>query len=119
MKRCDATTAWAALQGHFEAHGRDFDLREAFAQYYAGQSMITVSGGDGAPTAGAAPGPAFDGTLAASELTGTCRLHLYVVGNDAQMTIVSVFDNLGKGASGAAVQNLDLMLAADRQRLAA
>ena len=32
MKRCDATPAWAALQGHFEAHGRDLDLREAFAR---------------------------------------------------------------------------------------
>ena len=30
--RCDRTEAWAALQGHFEAHGRDFDLREAFAR---------------------------------------------------------------------------------------
>ena len=30
--RCDITTAWAALQGHFEAHGRDLDLREAFAR---------------------------------------------------------------------------------------
>ncbi len=32
MKRCDSTAAWAALQGHFEAHGRDLDLREAFAR---------------------------------------------------------------------------------------
>jgi glucose-6-phosphate isomerase len=30
--RCDRTAAWAALQGHYEAHGRDFDLREAFAR---------------------------------------------------------------------------------------
>ena len=30
--RCDRTTAWAALKGHYEAHGRDFDLREAFAR---------------------------------------------------------------------------------------
>ena len=30
--RCDRTEAWGALQGHFEAHGRDFDLREAFAR---------------------------------------------------------------------------------------
>jgi glucose-6-phosphate isomerase len=30
--RCDRTTAWAALRGHFEAHGRGFDLREAFAR---------------------------------------------------------------------------------------
>lgn len=32
MKRCDHTVAWAALQGHFQAHGRGFDLREAFAR---------------------------------------------------------------------------------------
>ena len=30
--RCDQTAAWAALQGHYEAHGREFDLREAFAR---------------------------------------------------------------------------------------
>src|SRR6185369_8058885 len=30
--RCDRTTAWAALAGHWQAHGRDFDLREAFAR---------------------------------------------------------------------------------------
>ncbi|HOB95904.1 MAG TPA: glucose-6-phosphate isomerase [Aquabacterium sp.] len=30
--RCDATVAWAALQGHFEAHGRELDLREAFSR---------------------------------------------------------------------------------------
>ncbi|WP_119289847.1 glucose-6-phosphate isomerase [Azohydromonas sediminis] len=32
MTRCDRTTAWAALAGHHEAHGRDFDLRDAFAR---------------------------------------------------------------------------------------
>ncbi len=30
--RCDRTQAWAALRGHYEAHGRDLDLREAFAR---------------------------------------------------------------------------------------
>ena len=30
--RCDRTVAWTALQGHFEAHGRELDLREAFAR---------------------------------------------------------------------------------------
>jgi glucose-6-phosphate isomerase len=30
--RCDQTEAWAALSGHYEAHGRDFDLRDAFAR---------------------------------------------------------------------------------------
>ncbi|MFP5398365.1 MAG: glucose-6-phosphate isomerase [Gammaproteobacteria bacterium] len=32
MTRCDRTAAWTALAGHFEAHGRDLDLREAFAR---------------------------------------------------------------------------------------
>ena len=32
FKRCDTTVAWGALQGHFEAHGRELDLREAFAR---------------------------------------------------------------------------------------
>jgi glucose-6-phosphate isomerase len=32
FKRCDTTVAWTALRGHYEAHGRDFDLREAFAR---------------------------------------------------------------------------------------
>ena len=32
MKRCDRTAAWAALQGHYQAHGRELDLREAFAR---------------------------------------------------------------------------------------
>ena len=30
--RCDRTAAWAALAGHFQAHGRGLDLREAFAR---------------------------------------------------------------------------------------
>jgi N-acetyl-gamma-glutamyl-phosphate reductase len=43
---------------------------------------------------------------------GTNRMTLYVFANDAraQALLVAVYDNLGKGASGAAVQNLDLML---------
>lgn len=32
VPRCDQTEAWAALRGHYEAHGRDLDLREAFAR---------------------------------------------------------------------------------------
>ncbi len=32
MSRCDHTPAWAALQGHYQAHGRDLQLRDAFAR---------------------------------------------------------------------------------------
>ncbi len=43
---------------------------------------------------------------------GTNRMKVYVFGNDAraQALLIAVYDNLGKGASGAAVQNMDLML---------
>ena len=49
-------------------------------------------------------------------LNGTNDLSLSVYGNarHGQVLLAAVFDNLGKGASGAAVQNLDLMLAAMR-----
>ena len=48
-------------------------------------------------------------------LNGTNEMHLYVFGNDGrgQGVICAVYDNLGKGASGAAVQNLNLMIGAD------
>lgn len=57
-------------------------------------------------------GPA--GTLDPEALNGTNDLRLALYANPAhgQVVLTAVFDNLGKGASGAAVQNLDLMLAA-------
>lgn len=51
-----------------------------------------------------------DGFLAANEIEKTCRLNIYVMGNDEHITLTSVFDNLGKGASGAAVQNMNIAL---------
>ena len=54
-------------------------------------------------------------TLDPQALNGTDDLQLAVFGNDAQgqVLLTAVFDNLGKGAAGAAVQNLDLMLGLD------
>ncbi len=57
-------------------------------------------------------------TLAPDELNGTNLLELYVFENAAhsQTLLVARLDNLGKGASGAAVQNLDLLLGLDGTR---
>ena len=54
-------------------------------------------------------------TLAPESLNGTNAMKLYVFGSDKlqQARLVAVLDNLGKGASGAAVQNLNLMLGLD------
>lgn len=48
--------------------------------------------------------------LASNLLRDTNSLRLYLEGNDDRMTLTSVFDNLGKGASGAAVQNMNIVL---------
>jgi len=48
-------------------------------------------------------------------LNGTNEMHLHVFGNEdaGRVVVFAVYDNLGKGASGAAVQNLNLMIGAD------
>ena len=46
-------------------------------------------------------------------LAGTNRLQLIVCGNEEQTSVTALFDNLGKGASGAAVQNMNIMLGLD------
>ncbi len=51
-----------------------------------------------------------DGFLSPAARNGTNHLDLLVFGNDEQVLITSRYDNLGKGAAGAAVQNLNLML---------
>ena len=64
--------------------------------------MADADGGD-------AEGPA---RLEPEALNDTDKLELYVFGNDAKghALLVARLDNLGKGAAGAAVQNLQLML---------
>ena len=51
-----------------------------------------------------------EGTFYANSMAGTNRILLNVTGNDERVTITALLDNLGKGASGAAVQNMNLML---------
>jgi N-acetyl-gamma-glutamyl-phosphate reductase len=50
------------------------------------------------------------GRLDALALNGTDKLEIYVFGRERQAVLVARLDNLGKGASGAAVQNIKLML---------
>jgi N-acetyl-gamma-glutamyl-phosphate reductase len=79
------------------------DLHAVLADAYAGRPFVEVA--SPAEAAGVK-------TLDAELLKNTNRLKLYVFGNEAagQARLTAVLDNLGKGASGAAVQNLNLML---------
>lgn len=75
------------------------EVRQALAAHYEGQALVRV-----------APEVVCDGMLASNPLAGTNEMELCVCGNAERMTVVARFDNLGKGASGAAVQNMNLML---------
>lgn len=77
------------------------EVRQKLADYYAGAALVHVA--DTTDTA----------KLYANAQAGKDILVLYVAGNDEQFTITALFDNLGKGASGAAVQNMNLMLGFD------
>ena len=77
-------------------------VREKLAGWYEGQTFISV-----APLGGDEP------VIYADTLAGTNRLRLLVCGHEEQTTVTALFDNLGKGASGAAVQNMNLMLGFD------
>ena len=74
------------------------EVRQKLADYYAGATLVHVA--DALDTA----------KLYANAQAGKDTLVLYVAGNDEQFTVTALFDNLGKGASGAAVQNMNLML---------
>ena len=80
------------------------DVRKYFAEYYASQNFIKVVEENDIPT-----------YLAANKLAGSNMLEIYVSGNDEQIMLCSVLDNLGKGASGAAVQNMNIMLGLDER----
>lgn len=82
------------------------DLHAALAEHYAGAQFVSVR-----PLNDLAS--ARDGAYLEPEaLNGTNRLEVFVFANDStrQALLVARLDNLGKGASGAAVQNLNLML---------
>ena len=76
------------------------DLESALTAYYEGQDLVRVIPTDGSDR------------IEPEALNDTDRLELRVYGSDAhrQAVLVARLDNLGKGASGAAVQNIGLML---------
>lgn len=79
---------------------RGADLRAALEARYAGSELVSVVASS------------RDGKLEAEALNDTDRLELFVHVNEKhrQAVLVARLDNLGKGASGAAVQNIGLML---------
>ena len=75
------------------------DICAKLADYYRDEHFVSV-----------VPFGENDSKLYANKLAGTNRLEIVVCGHEEQTTVTAVFDNLGKGASGAAVQNMNIML---------
>ena len=76
------------------------DVKELLRAHYAGAHFVTV-------------GEEPSGYVSANLLNGTNRMELLVNGNERQILLTARFDNLGKGASGAAIQNMNLALGLD------
>jgi N-acetyl-gamma-glutamyl-phosphate reductase len=79
------------------------EIREVLAEHYKGEQFIKVM-----------PYPARDhlknGFLTFTDCNGTNNLEIFVFGNDERILLSARYDNLGKGASGAAVQNMNIVL---------
>lgn len=90
--------------GAMKAAASADELRAALADHYAGEKLVSVHDGDT---------PAE--LLLKQGAKATDRLDLYVFGSEdgSQVRLIATIDNLCKGASGAAVQSLNLMAGAD------
>ncbi|MGN0614299.1 MAG: N-acetyl-gamma-glutamyl-phosphate reductase [Porcipelethomonas sp.] len=91
-----------------EILGRKLDpekVREALYENYKDSNFVEVK------PAGCECVP--DGFLTSNGLSGSNRMEIYVFGNEDQLLLCSRLDNLGKGASGAAVQCLNIMMGID------
>jgi N-acetyl-gamma-glutamyl-phosphate reductase len=82
------------------------EMRATLAEYYAGERFIKVM-----------PYPADDylknGFMTFTDCNDTNNLEIFVFGSEERILLSARFDNLGKGASGAAVQNMNLVLGVD------
>ena len=75
------------------------DIRQVYRACYAGPIVRYID--------------CPEGMLGANELSGLDSMSVTVAGNEERILLISTFDNLGKGASGAAIQNMNILLGLD------
>lgn len=78
------------------------DIRALLAEHYAESAFLSV-------------GEEESGYISANTLNETNRMEILVNGNDERILLTARFDNLGKGASGAAIQNMNIALGLDER----
>ena len=79
-------------------------IREVYRNYYAEGGLVRFVED---------PASAEGGFLSSAAPSGRDGMEVSVYGNDERILLVSRFDNLGKGASGAAIQNMNIVLGCD------
>ena len=84
-----------------DIHGNIDDIKKVYTEYYRGKIVRYQDDADEA------------GFLSAATFAGRDDMQISVYGNEDRILLVSRFDNLGKGASGAAIQNMNILLGVD------
>ena len=78
-----------------------------FAEYYKDKKFIRVENGTE---------ELYGGMISGVSLSGWDGLKIYITGNEERLVLSAQFDNLGKGASGAAIQCLNIMLGCEEEK---
>ena len=84
-----------------DLNGSIDDIKQVFASVYNGKVVKYKDYAD------------ESGFLSANSMRGRDDMEISVFGNQDRILLVSRFDNLGKGASGAAIQNMNIILGTD------
>ena len=87
-----------ALKGGIDA------VRSCYGDYYCAPGLVSYA---------VDPAAAEEGFLSSAGLASSDAMQVSAYGNDERVVLVSRFDNLGKGASGAAIQNMNIALGCD------
>ena len=82
-----------------ELNGNIAGILDVYRGYYGGSGIISVNAAADE-----------EGFLSAARFSGKDSMEISVFGNDERIVLVSRFDNLGKGASGAAIQNMNIVM---------
>ena len=86
-----------------EINGTAEDIKKEYASFY-GEGMVRFDADANE-----------DGFVSAALMTGRDDMLISVAGNEERILLISRFDNLGKGASGAAIQNMNILLGIDEK----
>ena len=80
------------------------NIKEIYKNYYTGKLVHFDKDAD------------ESGFLSAAALSGRDDMQIYVSGNDERILLVARYDNLGKGASGAAIQNMNILMGSEETK---